>query len=577
MKKIESFKSFSQLQAQLKEDARQNELATKREGTVTEFNKLLQKYNVANINDLNEEDVDTFFTELLGEGNAFGAARAEAIAKGEKEFEVDGETFKVEDVDAEDKENAEEFANEGNAFGAARAEAIAKGEKTFKVDGEEFDVESVDKEDKENAEEFANEAEAVTERLSSSEMKRISSLINNTELNNFKMAFVAIAQDLYNDGFEFDDVISFLDAVMREPNVRASIEEAVQEGRAFVAAAKKAKDEGLEEFEFEGKKYPVLIKEGEVNEAANRTAMEIGGLTGLNKDAVQKFVDSNELDIEKVFQFVKKGKLKDRMDLVSVIAGKPNNPIQKKMITMFKESVNEGKRENGKVLTVWKKSNVKDLNSIARVYADAMTDANFHWEAESSKGIGAASKGKSSDAYSDIAHAAGWSGYAIANGTLAYLRELGEEAAANKFEKAIAKFELNESVSLDAFEQIIEEGTRGQFGKIDKNGNIQSVYTHYDSYPEHMLRMIKRNYKNGQGVDDVIKKGDNSGLMLNPDEINFYNDGEKPTTGNVKKVIDYLELVKRNAGAEFVYLWDEKTKQWFMADIYDALELKPAF
>ena len=40
-------------------------------------------------------------------------------------------------------------------------------------------------------------------------MKRISSLINNTELNNFKMAFVAIAQDLYNDGFEFDDVISF--------------------------------------------------------------------------------------------------------------------------------------------------------------------------------------------------------------------------------------------------------------------------------------------------------------------------------------------------------------------------------
>ena len=48
----------------------------------------------------------------LEEGNAFGAARAEAIAKGEKEFEVDGETFKVEDVDAEDKENAEEFVEE---------------------------------------------------------------------------------------------------------------------------------------------------------------------------------------------------------------------------------------------------------------------------------------------------------------------------------------------------------------------------------------------------------------------------------------------------------------------------------
>ena len=57
-----------------------------------------------------EEEVEE--TEEVEEGNAFGAARAEAIAKGEKEFTVDGETYPVEDVDAEDKENAEEFANE---------------------------------------------------------------------------------------------------------------------------------------------------------------------------------------------------------------------------------------------------------------------------------------------------------------------------------------------------------------------------------------------------------------------------------------------------------------------------------
>ena len=73
-----------------------------------------------------------------------------------------------------------------------------------------------------------------------------------------------------------------------------------------------------------------------VNEAASRTAMEIGGLTGMNKDAVQKFVDTHNLDIEKVFQFVKKGKLSDRMDFMTAVAGKPGNPIQKKMIKMFK-------------------------------------------------------------------------------------------------------------------------------------------------------------------------------------------------------------------------------------------------
>jgi phosphopantetheine adenylyltransferase len=43
--------------------------------------------------------------------------------------------------------------------------------------------------------------------------------------------------------------------------VYESKEEAVFEGRAFVAAAKKAKEEGKTEFEFNGKKYPVTLKD----------------------------------------------------------------------------------------------------------------------------------------------------------------------------------------------------------------------------------------------------------------------------------------------------------------------------
>jgi hypothetical protein len=56
--------------------------------------------------------------EVLGkyyeikEGNEFGAERAKAIAAGKDSFEVDGKSFKVTGVDAEDKENAEKFANE---------------------------------------------------------------------------------------------------------------------------------------------------------------------------------------------------------------------------------------------------------------------------------------------------------------------------------------------------------------------------------------------------------------------------------------------------------------------------------
>ena len=59
--------------------------------------------------------------EDIEEGNAFGAARAKAIADGKDEFEVDGETYKVKDVDAEDKENAEEFVEETETVDALDA------------------------------------------------------------------------------------------------------------------------------------------------------------------------------------------------------------------------------------------------------------------------------------------------------------------------------------------------------------------------------------------------------------------------------------------------------------------------
>ena len=81
-----------------------------------------------------------------------------------------------------------------------------------------------------------------------------------------------------------------------------------------------------------------------LSENASRTAMEIGGLTGLNKDAVQKFVDTHNMDIEKVYQYVKKSKLTDRLNFVTAIVGTPGNPVQKKLIKMFGESVTEGKK-----------------------------------------------------------------------------------------------------------------------------------------------------------------------------------------------------------------------------------------
>ena len=87
--------------------------------------------------------------EVLGkyyeikEGNEFGAERAKAIAKGKDEFEVDGKKFPVTDVDAEDKENAKDFAKESVNEGKHDAMLdkladIVKGAKSFMDIGKEL-------------------------------------------------------------------------------------------------------------------------------------------------------------------------------------------------------------------------------------------------------------------------------------------------------------------------------------------------------------------------------------------------------------------------------------------------------
>ena len=72
----------------------------------------------------------------------------------------------VEKLKAQRSALKDKEVEEGNAFGAARAEAIAKGEDTFKVGDEEYPVEDVGADDKENAEEYAEEEGIKTEESS---------------------------------------------------------------------------------------------------------------------------------------------------------------------------------------------------------------------------------------------------------------------------------------------------------------------------------------------------------------------------------------------------------------------------
>jgi len=86
-----------------------------------------------------------------------------------------------------------------------------------------------------------------------------------------------------------------------------------------------------------------IMRERVLSEAASTEAMGIAAFTATRGDAVQKFIDNNNLDARKLFNYVKGGKLADRMNFVTALVGNPGNKYQKMIISKFrlKESVNE--------------------------------------------------------------------------------------------------------------------------------------------------------------------------------------------------------------------------------------------
>jgi len=77
------------------------------------------------------------------------------------------------------------------------------------------------------------------------------------------------------------------------------------------------------------------LHEHHINEDLSADANGIAGLTASRASAVKDFLEKNNINSNKLYLSLKKGNLKDRMDFVTALVGKPGNPIQKKVISQF--------------------------------------------------------------------------------------------------------------------------------------------------------------------------------------------------------------------------------------------------
>ena len=140
----------------------------------------------------------------------------------------------------------------------------------------------------------------------------------------------------------------------------------------------------------------------------------------------------------------------------------------------------------------------------------------------------------------------------------------------------------------------LNESTRSQIGVIDRSGNIVSTYVHFDGYPEGVGKIAKKHYGGGKvkqllkidkgvGISSLEPKMDggkgHSFSNKLPNQTVFYgrDRGEKGGSfmkGKLDKVSSYIKDASNKAGAEYVYLYNEKDKKWYFADTYEDKELK---
>ncbi len=108
-------------------------------------------------------------------------------------------------------------------------------------------------------------------------------------------------------------------------------------------------------------------------------------------------------------------------------------------------------------------------------------------------------------------------------------------------------------------------GTRSRVG-VMHGGVCKSVYCHYDGYLEYTGEILNK-YYSSSAANELISRGDNSGVQKTIEEMNFYADrGEDDVSWQVAHSFEeFLEQVE-GCGAEYYYVMQDGA--WYVGAVY---------
>jgi hypothetical protein len=113
-------------------------------------------------------------------------------------------------------------------------------------------------------------------------------------------------------------------------------------------------------------------------------------------------------------------------------------------------------------------------------------------------------------------------------------------------------------------------GTRARIGRINANGSITSIYTHWDGYPSHHLPILSQHYASDDRITALLALGSLSSLAPEIGEKHDFEDrshanwctahgrdrGEKKCKASTSRNEVAFAAACANCWAEYAYLWD---------------------
>lgn len=123
--------------------------------------------------------------------------------------------------------------------------------------------------------------------------------------------------------------------------------------------------------------------------------------------------------------------------------------------------------------------------------------------------------------------------------------------------------------------------TRARIGRINTNGSITSIYTHWDGYPSHHLSILNRYYSNADRITALLALGSLSKLAPELGEKHDFEDrnhenwctayerdrGDPKCKTSTRPNKLAFAAACTKCWAEYAYLWDGK--QWTSYEVVD--------